>query len=186
MNKQQFMHALKHELRGLPENELNTLLEDYEDHFSFGLQAGKSEEELVRELGSPQHIAREAFSEMNIQRPIVNQVSTASTTRTIFAMLGLLFLNIFIVVPVGLSIWATWLALCISAMAGIFSPLLALISFIAQQSFSGITLFTSLTFCGLGILLAIGAYYSGLALARVTIRYVRWNSQVAKEEHRYE
>lgn len=182
MNKQQFMQELQKELSGLPETELKALLEDYEAHFSFGMQSGKSEEDIALELGSPQHIAREAFSEMNFQRPMSTQTSVAGTTRTIFSMLGLLFLNIFIVVPVGVSIWVAWLALCVSAIAGILSPLLALLRFISD-SFSGIVLFTSLTYCGLGLLLAIGAYYLGIALARVTIHYVRWNGKVAKEEH---
>lgn len=185
MTKQQFLYELKRELKGLPEHEIDALIEDYEAHFSFGAQNGKTEEHIAKELGSPEHIAREAFAEMNVQRPIPQQTSAASTSRTIFSMLGLLFLNILLAIPIGASIWVAWLALGISAIAGIISPFLALLNFLAQQSFSGIVLFTSITFCGFGILLALGAYYSGLALARVTLHYVRWNNQVAKGEHHY-
>lgn len=61
MNKNEFIALLRAHLSVLPPEEQNELLEDYEAHFEFGLQSGKTEEEIVLELGEPAELAKEAL-----------------------------------------------------------------------------------------------------------------------------
>lgn len=43
MNKEQFLMQLQGHLSVLPPEEYHELMEDYEAHFAFGLQSGKTE-----------------------------------------------------------------------------------------------------------------------------------------------
>lgn len=61
MNKSEFLANLRAHLSVLPPEEQNELLEDYEAHFAFGLQSGRTEQEIVLELGDPAELAKEAI-----------------------------------------------------------------------------------------------------------------------------
>lgn len=62
MNKKQFLDLLRYYLRSYPANIINDIVSDYEDHFREGMQNGKTEEEIARELGNPFDIANEYLS----------------------------------------------------------------------------------------------------------------------------
>ena len=71
MTKAKFMATLRLKLSVLPPEECNELMEDYESHFAFGLQNGKTEEEIVAELGDPEDLAKEALgSRYEPEQPI--------------------------------------------------------------------------------------------------------------------
>lgn len=59
MNKKEFLDLLRYYLRDYPINIVNDIVGDYEAHFFEGLQNGKMEEEISKELGSPRDIADE-------------------------------------------------------------------------------------------------------------------------------
>ncbi len=180
VNKREFISALRKELAPLSESDRSELLADYEAHFTFGTQSGKSEEEIAHELGSPQELAREAFGYNGV--PELKAVRAVSVTRTIFSIIGLLFLNLMLVIPVAAALWSVWLGVCAAAVSGIFSPLLVVVDWIIHSSFSGMKLFLSVAVCGLGIFAAIAARYIGKLLAQLTRMYVLWNYRVAKGE----
>lgn len=58
MTKDKFLQQLRHSLKKLSKEEVADILQDYEEHFAFGLEAGKSEEEIAASLGSPAQIAK--------------------------------------------------------------------------------------------------------------------------------
>lgn len=58
MNKKEFIDILKNQLSGLPKEDIDEILYDYEEHFSVGLVRGKSEDEISKELGDPKKIAK--------------------------------------------------------------------------------------------------------------------------------
>lgn len=62
MHKEQFLRELSGHLRKLPEEERKDILYDYEEHFQFGLEEGKTEGEIVKGLGSPKAIAKEMLA----------------------------------------------------------------------------------------------------------------------------
>ena len=51
MNKQEYMYNLFEALRPFDEDVRNEIISDYEEHFADGLANGKTEEQIVEELG---------------------------------------------------------------------------------------------------------------------------------------
>ena len=59
MNRETFVEKLRTGLRGLPQTTVDEVMADYEAHFSEGLQAGRTEDEIASALGDPSRLARE-------------------------------------------------------------------------------------------------------------------------------
>jgi len=69
MSKNDFIDILRDYLKGsFSELEINDILRDYEEFFLNGELQGKSDEEIIKSLGSPKSIANELIEEMNGQR----------------------------------------------------------------------------------------------------------------------
>lgn len=65
MNRKDFLEILRDYLKGtFNEMEINDILRDYEEFFLNGELEGKSDEEIIKTLGSPKFIARELIDEM--------------------------------------------------------------------------------------------------------------------------
>lgn len=67
MNKEHFLTELKIQLRPLYNAQLVAVLETFEQKFAEGEKAGKTEQEISKELGSPVKIAQEILKDLNIQ-----------------------------------------------------------------------------------------------------------------------
>ncbi|MBC6153328.1 DUF1700 domain-containing protein, partial [Listeria booriae] len=67
MNKQDFLNELNQRLELLDPKERRELLSDYQEHFRNGIEAGKSEEQIVFDLGKPEEIAADILSERDIR-----------------------------------------------------------------------------------------------------------------------
>ncbi len=48
MSKEQFLKELSSHLRKLPDEERKDILFDYEEHFQFGIEEGKTESEIIK------------------------------------------------------------------------------------------------------------------------------------------
>lgn len=57
MTKSQFLQSLETELKSRRLPDAGEILEEYEQHFSFKLADGYTEQEIARKLGSPFEIA---------------------------------------------------------------------------------------------------------------------------------
>jgi hypothetical protein len=69
MSKNDFLDILRDYLKGsFSELEINDILRDYEEFFLNGELQGKSDEEIIKSLGSPKSIANELIEEMKGQR----------------------------------------------------------------------------------------------------------------------
>jgi hypothetical protein len=69
MTKNDFLDILRDYLKGtFSELEINDILRDYEEFFLNGELQGKSNEEIIKSLGSPKSIANELIAEMKGQR----------------------------------------------------------------------------------------------------------------------
>ncbi len=69
---------------------MQIFLKDYEEHFTFGLEEGKSEEEIVASLGSPAQIAKELLADYHIEK-VTTSATTGNVFRAIWAVIGLGF-----------------------------------------------------------------------------------------------
>lgn len=68
--KQQFLSQLEQLLRAVPEAERREIISDFESHFQEAYEAGRSEEEIFRSLGSERAIAREILAQYGAELPI--------------------------------------------------------------------------------------------------------------------
>lgn len=57
MKRNEYLSSLRSYLKGLPEDEIREILLDYEEHFAIGRDKGKTDEEIVVELGAPNEVA---------------------------------------------------------------------------------------------------------------------------------
>lgn len=61
MNKNEYLNALRHHLKPLPEEGRREVLHYYEGVFVRGLAAGRTEEAIAHELGDPRRLAADAL-----------------------------------------------------------------------------------------------------------------------------
>lgn len=63
MRKEEFLKKLGKALGDISEKERSEILYDYEEHFSIGMENGKTEEQICSELGDPVEIANNYLSD---------------------------------------------------------------------------------------------------------------------------
>ncbi len=63
MNKRQFLFILQNHLTSITNEERQELINDYESHFTYGLQNGKTEEQIAHDLGDPFELVREILGD---------------------------------------------------------------------------------------------------------------------------
>lgn len=83
MTKNEFISKLRNALSGLSEKDREDVLEDFEEHFNDAIESGKTEEEICKELGEPQEIARMYNEEIKNETKQNEDTNTESTESTI-------------------------------------------------------------------------------------------------------
>ncbi|MBB6019858.1 putative membrane protein [Paenibacillus sp. JGP012] len=196
MNKQQFMQTMALYLRPMDEAERAELLADYNQHFALGLHEGRTEEEIARELGHPEQIAREALGDrydayMHADLPDTDpfyastfkEMKPASNptkaTRNFFTAVGLLFLNLMFGIPIGLTLWSVWLTIASMSLLAL-APVAAAVDALFLSQLEKAEIFVAIGLFGLGILFAIASKYVFRAFKVLTVSYIRWNQKVMK------
>lgn len=180
MAKNNFLKELSKLLKKLPEEERIDILQDYEDHFAFGLEEGKTEEEIVKSLGSPSQIAKEILANYHI-----NQVSTKATAgnilRATWAVIGLGFFNLVIVLGPAIALAAIIITGWIVGISFLTSPVFLLIEAILRPGvFSLYNFFNSLILCGLGYFIMLGMLYITKIIIHGFNRYLKFNVSLVK------
>jgi len=198
MNKEHYMRILEQQLSSLSLAERHELLYEYEAHFAFGIQNGKTEEEICSELGNPYEIVQEVLQERNEQHqhhghsrnknynyrqePISQVYKKQSSSNVIsktFLSIALGFLTI-IVFPFVISIWAIWFSLSAASIAFLLSPLLCYADFMLYSEFVPGKWFAAIGIFGLGLVLVpnIKSVFKGLL--RMTAGYCMWMAGVVR------
>lgn len=190
MNKMEFMRQLKSELSDFRKEERDEILYDYEEHFRIGEESGKSEEELIRELGNPRDIADQYRTSGEDAKERVNNKRSTLDSVVIFA--ALLVLNLIIVWPfIGIiggviGIIGGCIGIFIGGIAMIFG--IVLVPFFPQfVNISSNISKVALVFAGigtttLGILFGILAFYILKFIFIGIIRYIKWCIRTVRGE----
>jgi len=180
MNKSQFLSEMERHLSRLSIDEKDDILQDYEEYFSIGIEEGKTETEIATSLGSPKQLAKELLANYHIEK-----METTTTTRNMFravwAVIGLGFVNLVIVLGPFLVVLSLLLAGWITGVAGVLSPLLVIVNTIVNPDiFEWYDVFFSLAFCGIGLFILIGMYYASNSVKNVFLRYLKFNLSIVK------
>lgn len=180
MNKKQFLFILQNHLTSITEEEKQELMADYESHFTYGQQNGKTEEQIVLELGDPFELVKEILGDrFTIQDPYIFTKKPVSITRNIFVYIGLFFLNI-VIVPLLIGLWSGWIGLCAGSLGALVSPLLLIPEYLINHEFSIAKLFASIACMGIGIWLFIAVEYAFKGLKKISTTYLKWNINITK------
>lgn len=95
MNKQSYLASLKRSLAGLPADQVEDILRDYEQHFSDAMVSGRSDEATARALGDPRKIALE-FKAMTHLDAFRNKHSLGNFWRVAVALVCMVGFNAFL------------------------------------------------------------------------------------------
>lgn len=127
MNKREFLSALGQALSGLPEEERRSILQYYEDYF---LDAeGESEEQIIKSLGQPHHIADDILREYRELQPHPAQTTGGHAARRPFVLKGmnpwLLALLVLVAIPFGVPLIIGLLGVAVGLVAAVAAMLLS-------------------------------------------------------------
>ncbi|MGV3487460.1 MAG: HAAS signaling domain-containing protein [Tuberibacillus sp.] len=180
MTKDQFLSELDKGLRGLTFRERQDILLDYEEHFSIGLEEGKSEEEIAEKLGSPSQIAKEMMATYHLEK-VDDRLTAGNIMRAVWAVIGLGFFNLVIVLGPFIALVAIIFSLWAVSLSFTLSPLMVIVDVVFHPGgFMLFNLFASIALCGLGILIGIGMSYITKWISMGFIRYLKWNASLVK------
>jgi uncharacterized membrane protein len=181
MVKNEFLDTLEYLLSRVPEQDRKEMLYDYQEHFEIGLANGRSQAELIAELGDPHVIARDLLTDYRIGRAEKDK-TPSNMGRAILAAISLSFFNlIFIIGPVA-GLFGAYVALCAVSFGLTILPLAILGSYFFGYSYESflVNFFVSLTSFSLGVLLSIGMIYVGKFFYNIVLRYIKFNVKVIK------
>lgn len=190
MNKNDFLKELSSLLSSLPSDERQEILFDYEEHFSIGIEEGKTEEEIISSLGTPKTIAKQYKANYIVNQAVANP-SPSNILKAVFATIVLGFFNlVFVLGPFlglvglliglfGASIGITIAGISLFFQAALGPALGSLGSYLsvpfALEANPGATLFLSTGLTSLGLLFSIGNCYLAKWLYIGTIHYLKFN-----------
>lgn len=183
MNKKEFLESLSKYLRGVPREDEQDIMNDFEEHFRMGEEAGRSEEELAKSLGDPKQLANQFRANIMLAQA-EKETTAANITRAVFASLGLGFFNLIFVLGPFLAVFAVLIALFAVAvgitaggitglLATIFSPLFPEVFNMLINPAVGI--FGSIGLICFGVLFFIGNIYLTRGFFRLFVRYIKFN-----------
>ncbi|MEN2768923.1 DUF1700 domain-containing protein [Ornithinibacillus xuwenensis] len=180
MNKEQFFAKLNDLLKRLPAAEKNDILQDFQEHFEIGKSEGKTEEEIVASLGSPQQISKELVATYHLEQAETS-ASTGNILRAVWAVIGLGFFNLVIVLGPFIGLVGVMLGGWAVGISFILSPVLVLINVaVYPEVFSFYDLFFSIGLTGLGIFITIGMYYVTRFVIKGFVKYLNYNVRLVK------
>jgi uncharacterized membrane protein len=121
MSQQTYLASLKRSLSGLPGDQIDDILRDYEQHFADAMHRGRSADEVARALGDPRKIALEFKALVHVEA-FQNKHSLANFGRMALALVwvagfNLVFLPFMLVAP--LLLLSLYLASACSLAGGV-------------------------------------------------------------------
>ncbi|MGE7877606.1 DUF1700 domain-containing protein [Peribacillus muralis] len=178
MNKEQFLKQLNDSLKKLSLEERQDILQDYEEYFAIGMEQGKTDQEISTSLGNPKQISRELLATYHLGQ-VEQSTSAGNVMRAVWAVIGLGFFNLVIVLGPFIALVGVVIAGWASAIAFILAPVFALLNLMVS-SFQLFDLFFALALCGIGIFMAMGMFVATRALTKGFIRYLKFNASLVK------
>ncbi|HOX34109.1 MAG TPA: DUF1700 domain-containing protein [Methanoregulaceae archaeon] len=187
MNEQEFIRILRSRLEStLPEEELTDIVADYAEHFRIGKADGRSEEDLLRSLGSPEDLAREIRA-THLVKKAEDVKSCKNLLHAVVATLGLgLFNLVFVVFPFILLVVILFVIALVGVVCAIFGPVAFVLALLQVTGITAVAVwqspfsvvFLSIGITTLGLLLVIGDFYLARFFYRIALRYLRWNISI--------
>lgn len=190
MNKKQFLKELREELKQLPKEDLDSIMEDFEEHFKIGLSKGRNEEEIAESLGTPNTIAKHAKA-YSLVRRAEDKTSVINIFRAIYATIALGFFNLIFVLGVLLGISFLLFGFFLASGAIVFAGITSIVSpfiapYIENISLGGINplaiFFFGIGLTAFGLLFFIANGYISRWFFNIIIKYLKMNIKIITGE----
>ena len=120
MNRTSFLAELRMGLSGLPAQEIEETVTDYDTHFNEGLAAGRNESDIANALGDPARLAKELRAEAGFRR-WESERSAGSLVGAVVALLGLATFDLIFLLPLICVVAAILIAMFASAVGLAFA-----------------------------------------------------------------
>lgn len=193
MTKREFLNALNYYLSGFKKEERDEILYDYEEHFRIGMENGKTEEELIKELGNPKDIANQYRNSTEGEVNDIKGNSSRSIGGSILILIALALFNLIFIIGPYLGIVGALIGMCVGAIVVAISGVAVAFCTILRPMFpanvnipKGIpdisVIFVGIGTTALGILFCIGMFYLIKFFIKLTVKYVKWNIKTIKGE----
>lgn len=142
MKKIDFLNELYAYLSPLPKDERNEILNDFREHFREGAAAGKSEEQICSELGSPLECAKQyvgdAINENRVQPPKAKTKKHSKTFWTVALVWNVI--QAFLSIPITLGLFIASIVMTVAFC--FIVPLVSSVAFLIFAISSTIAVFT--------------------------------------------
>lgn len=152
MNKKEFLDELRKELKKNNVSDIEEIIEEYDNHFNYKLEEGRTEEEIAKKLSPPQEIAKE-FME--------NKPTNTKSDKSI-KILGITLLSIPSIM-LYILLWGCVILIACTSLATLLVGICLITTLIPESIIPniayGTSLFLGISFLGLSILCAIATYY---------------------------
>jgi uncharacterized membrane protein len=116
MKRDEFLARLKNGLSGMPRDQVNDVVADYESHFAEGAAQGRSEEDIAAALGDPTRLAKELRAEAGLKRWQEGR-NAANFIAALLAFVGLATFDLILLLPVLFVVLIVVFALGIAMLA---------------------------------------------------------------------
>ena len=131
MNRVEYLSQLDDSLKCLPEQERREAVEFYYSYFEDAHESGKTDEQIIAELGPVSKIAAKIISQSNFEaksaasKEAFNQANSSSSVfkgvKGVLLAIGAVFLGLPGAVIIGIPVLAVLFSLLVTAIAVIFS-----------------------------------------------------------------
>jgi len=186
MNKKDFINKLSSCLGGIPVEERQDVINDFEEHFKEAMAEGRTEEEIADSLGDPKALANQFKANILVSKA-EKTTSAINITRAVLATLGLGFFNLIFILGPFCAIASVLISLFASAisiiavgiavfLASIFGPLFP--QYFAVLISPAVAIFASIGVTLFGILFFVGCIYLSKVFYRLFVRYIKFNLRI--------
>lgn len=182
MNRQEYLKKLETGLGSMSYKEVKDILAEIDSHFAAGTAKGKSEEELAKELGSPEDLARAYIDGSELPKalrkePEIKEAKSV-TDEHVAEKLFVIFFNLLVAIPLWLTLLCALVSVAlielavIAALVGLVVALPTFGSFLAAGIAFALAIFFAIIV--IGVVLYFGIKYFAVG----TKLYVRWNKKI--------
>lgn len=208
MTRFEYLEALDRLLNSLPYSERREIMYDYEEHFNEGLKEGKTEEEIILELGPPDKIAIQYITALVPVQPEVknspnekkpaNQAPKRPVRKKGNGIGEIVALSIIMVlfncffIGFYLGYWGILIAFVAVGAVFVIIGFVLLLSTVVAAPVAFLTIPTvlfqypilmlvgSVIFISIGGLMLIGMFYIIKYTCILSSRYIKWNIQLVR------
>jgi uncharacterized membrane protein len=131
MNRVEYLSNLDNSLKCLPEQERREAVEFYHSYFQDGYENGKTDEQIIAELGPVQKVAAKIISQSNFEaksaaskeafKDAKSSSAIFSGVKGVFLAIGAVLIGLPGAVIIGIPVLAVLFALLVTAVSVIFS-----------------------------------------------------------------